>query len=235
MRGLLLAFLLAAPAAAGSWRRTVSASYAAPSATPPAQAKIKVAFFDADKTLRVAPSGGLSANGPRDVMLLPFVAEKLGELAREGFLIAIVSNQAGIPREVSQADADAALRHTVRLIRRAGGQVHYYDFAARRNDDRKPGTGMARRLEHRLVENFGARIDLERSIMVGDSAYAAGDRRPDGKPGDHHSNADRLFAERLGVAFREPADFFGWRAHGVDLFKTAAQVRAFLKKHSSRI
>lgn len=199
----------------------------------PQDGAVKVAFFDADKTLRVSLSGSVSANGPKDVMLLPWVSGTLAALARKGYLIVIVSNQAGVPKRVSLKDSDAALSYAVELIRREGGEAHYYDFAEKRNADRKPGVGMALRLERSLKEKYGpsARIDKWRSMMVGDSAYKKTDTRPDGKPGAHFSNADRLFAEAFKIPFHEPADFFGWRAHGIDVFLKAAQVEAFLKAH----
>ena len=205
----------------------------APSYTPPSDGKIKVAFFDADSTLRVSLSGSVSANGPRDVKLLPWVGPKLRQLAAEGYLVVIVSNQNGIPRHVSLEDSDAALNYAVELIRAEGGEVHYYDFAEKRNADRKPGIGMASRLEQRLREQFGpsATLDKSASYMVGDSAYKKGDARPDGRPAGHFSNSDRLFAEAYGIPFHEPTDFFGWRRHGIDVFTKAAEVDEFLKRH----
>lgn len=200
---------------------------------------VKVAFFDADSTLRVSLSGSVSANGPKDVLLLPWVGAKLVELARQGYFIAIVSNQGGIPRHVSLENADKALAYAVELIRRQGGDVHYFDFAELKGDDTKPGTGMAARLERALQEKFGAnvRIDKDNSLMVGDSAYkradakGPGDTRPDGKPGTHFSNSDRLFAENYGIRFEEPADFFGWRRWGVEVFERADEVKEFLQAH----
>lgn len=205
----------------------------APSYRAPADGKIKVAFFDADSTLRVSLSGSVSANGPRDVKLLPWVGPKLRELASAGYLIVIVSNQNGIPRHVSLENSDAALNYAVELIRAEGGEAHYYDFAEKRNGDRKPGIGMASRLEQRLREQYGASaaIDKSASYMVGDSAYKKGDTRPGGKPGAHFSNSDRLFAEAYGIPFHEPTDFFGWRRHGIDVFTKASEVDAFLRRH----
>jgi|CXWL01.1.fsa_nt_gi DNA 3'-phosphatase len=200
---------------------------------------VKVAFFDADSTLRVSPAGGVSAKDPKDVMLLPWVGPKLAELVRQGYLIAIVSNQAGIPKHISLENSDRALAYTVELIREQGGDVHYFDLAEYRDHDRKPQVGMALRLEKALQDKFGpnVRIDKANSIMVGDSAYkkankkGPGDIRPDGAPGTHFANSDRLFAENYGIAFVEPTDFFGWRRFGIDVFTRAKQVREFLKAH----
>ena len=48
-------------------RQRIASSFVPPSGP------VKVAFFDADSTRRVAPSGKVSANGPTDVALLPGV------------------------------------------------------------------------------------------------------------------------------------------------------------------
>lgn len=193
--------------------------------TPPADGKIKVAFFDADSTLRVSKSGSVSANGPTDVALLPGVAKKLAELAKDGYLVTIVSNQQGVQfGHVSLADADAALQHTIKLIREAGGTVHGYHFAEADGPRRKPDIGMAVDLEMAAKKQFGAHVsfNLDESFMVGDSAFKKpsvdkrtgepkpGDKRPDGKDGVDFSNSDRLFAEKLGVPFHEPHTFFEW-------------------------
>lgn len=202
---------------------------------------VKVAFFDADSTLRVSRSGSVSANGPKDVMLLPWIGPKLAELARDGWLIVIVSNQAGVGKHVTLEDSDRALAYTVDLIRGKGGEVHYFDFAENDDGDRKPGTGMAERLETLLRARHGSGvfIDKARSFMVGDSAYKKAkkgkpaDKRPDGGDGTHFSNSDRLFAENYGIAFHEPAEFFGWRRYGVDVFTKRRQVQKFLRKHGA--
>ncbi len=213
----------------GLARRRLAATYLAPGKGP-----VKVAFFDADATLRVALSGGATADGPGDVALLPNVARTLGRLSREGYLIAIVSNQAGVSAgRISLEDADAALEETVELIRKGGGDVHWVDFAERKDSHRKPAVGMALSLETFLKETFGdhAVIDKKHSFMVGDSAYTRREIEPDGERGDDHSDADRLFAQNLGVSFQDPADFFGWRTLGVDGFRDIRALEAFRAAH----
>jgi DNA 3'-phosphatase len=182
--------------------------------------KIKVAFFDADGTLRVAPSGKVTANEPEDVRILPFVADRLQRLAEEGYLICIVSNQAGVGAGyTTAAKADAALQHTAELIREQGGQVHYTDFAPSKEDDGyKPSRGMADRLLAAIKEKYGddVEIDWDASFMVGDASSRKGETLRDGRVSHHHSDADKGFADRLGIRFEEPQDFFGWASFGKD-------------------
>ncbi|OFZ52071.1 MAG: hypothetical protein A2381_06075 [Bdellovibrionales bacterium RIFOXYB1_FULL_37_110] len=206
-------------------RRKISSDYQFPKDTN----KVKVAFLDADSTLRVSKSGQVSANSSDDVFILPCVGKRLKALNKAGYLIAIVSNQGGVPSMVSYQDADGALKMTVDLIKNEGGIVHYYDFAEFKDEDRKPGIGMALRLENMLKE-FSYEVDKQNSFMVGDSAYKKGvDTRPDGKAGTHFSNSDRLFAENYfkeflnapaPYNFEEAAVFFGWNQNGIDVFQT---------------
>ncbi|MCB9073759.1 MAG: HAD-IIIA family hydrolase [Bdellovibrionaceae bacterium] len=195
---------------------------------------IKVAFFDADSTLRVSKSGLPSANGAYDYIILPGVAEKIHELNQEHFLVVIISNQAGIPKYITLDQANAALSNMIQDLRRLGAQVDYYDFAELDNEDRKPGIGMAVRLEE-LLEKRGLQIDKRRSYMVGDSAYLKakpgkdipGEIRPDGRPGFNFSNSDRLFAENYGIAFFEPQYFFGWIKYNVETIDKSSDLDTF--------
>jgi DNA 3'-phosphatase len=227
-------------------RRKLSSSFD----LPPAGSSVPVAFFDADSTLRVSISGNVSASHAKDVYLLPCVAERLRELKENGYLIMIVSNQGGIPRYTSLEEADLALQYTVDLIREAGGDVAIYDFAENNDEYRKPNTGMAQGLEALLLER-NIMIDKNRSFMIGDSAYKKNvDIRPDGIPGTHFSNADRLFAqnyfnfardEKPAYRFEEAAVFFGWRQNGIDVFQAEgeqsgkAQVEAYLERFSGNL
>lgn len=199
--------------------------------------QVKIAFFDADSTLRVALSGNVTATTADDVMLLPWVEKKIAELNKAGFLVAIASNQGGIANGfVTQEIADGALYTTIRLIRErdANAIVHYFDYAEANDSYRKPEKGMGLRLESILREK-GLTIDWAQSFMVGDSAYKTDvDHHPDGRPGTHFSNADRLFAKNLGISFFEPNDFFGWRQYDIDVFNKPQQVRDFMNQHRAK-
>lgn len=204
----------------------------------PQEGKVKIAFFDADSTLRVAPSGAPSANFGTDVAILPFLARPLIDLEKKGFLIAIVSNQAGIEKGyVTLKSANDALAYTVEQLARQKIRIHYYDFAEKEDENRKPGIGMAKELSERIKEKFGKEVDWDNSIMVGDSAWKKGsDLEPDGRQGEDFSNTDRLFAENLvnsfgAVKFFHPRDFFHWVDYGIRNFSNYKSLQEFLKNH----
>lgn len=178
------------------------------------QKVLPVAFFDADNTLRFTRSGKPSPHGRHDVELFRQCRNKLLELGRQGFLLAIVSNQAGITNGyISFNEVEEAFQETLRRFFDQGIVFHYYDFADKKDENRKPDTGMAWRLERKL--NYaGRKIDWQKSFMVGDAGWKKGkDLRPDGRMGTDHSSSDRLFAENIakrhaGFTFFHANDFF---------------------------
>ncbi len=175
---------------------------------------VRIAFFDADNTLRHARSGKPSPHGKADLVVHHSCFCKLKELSEAGFLLAVVSNQAGIELgHISRAEVEEAMQETLRIFADKGIQFNYYDYAELYNDDRKPEAGMAWRLERQL-QMAGFSVNWAESFMVGDAAWKRGhDCRPDGTPGEDHSNSDRRFAETIalkhpGFGFFHPADFF---------------------------
>jgi DNA 3'-phosphatase len=204
---------------------------------PTGDAKPKVAFFDADSTLRVSKSGGVTADTPTDVNVLPFAAHEIARLSSEGYVIAVVSNQGGIyAGKQTFADAEGALGFTVKQLERLGGRVQYFDFAENLDNFRKPETGMAELLNEKLETKCGEGIDFAASFMVGDSGYKKGEDgpHPDGRPADDFSNADRLFAENLGIPFHEPTDYFNWRDYGIYNIGTQADLESLLDAIDAR-
>ncbi len=204
---------------------------------PPATGPVKIAFFDADSTLRVAPSGAPAANSATDVALLPMLEEPMRRTERDGYLLAIVSNQGGVPKYLTLEQAEAAMQMTVCGLASRGIAIHYYDYAETYDENRKPEIGMANRLADAVQKKFGRGIDWANTIMVGDSAWKKGvDKEPDGKPGDDPSNSDRLFAENLrkthgGVTFHHARDYFGWKKAGVNNFHDYTSLKAWLEKN----
>jgi DNA 3'-phosphatase len=226
-------------------RRVIAKSYA-----PPASGPIRVAFFDADSTLRVAPSGKVSANSLTDVAVLPLVAKGLLQAEKDGYFIAIASNQGGVQAGfITLEIAQGALVYTCSQLSRLGTTVHWIDFAEGDGEDRKPDIGMAKRVAATLKEKYGREVDWKNSMMVGDSGWSKknGETDYDGNPGEDISNSDRLFAEKAASVFghvkpeemahREffkfyhPKDQFHWKRYGVKNFENFKFLQGFVKDH----
>ncbi|MFN0245326.1 MAG: HAD-IIIA family hydrolase [Kofleriaceae bacterium] len=204
---------------------------------PLANAPAKVAFFDADSTIRVSKSGNVTADSATDVNVLPFAAREIKRLTTEGYVIAVVSNQGGVAAgHQTLATAEKALALAVSGLKRMGARVHYFDFADKNDNFRKPKTGMATLLEEKLESKCDSSIDWDASFMVGDSGYKKGvdGPHPDGRPADDFSNSDRLFAENLGIPFHEPTDFFAWRDYDVFNIAAPSELEAFLDAIDAR-
>ncbi|MBU1107105.1 MAG: HAD-IIIA family hydrolase [Candidatus Riflebacteria bacterium] len=174
-----------------------------------------VGFFDADSTLREAHSKKSSPHGKHDVMIYRHAAEKLRALSEAGWLLAIVSNQAGISLGyITKAEVEEAMQETIREFAALGAIFGYYDYAENYDENRKPANEMAWRLERKLHQ-VKRKINWKDSFMVGDAAWKKGhDLQPDGSPGDDHADSDRRFAENIalrhpGFGFFHPRDFFG--------------------------
>lgn len=204
---------------------------------PKGKAPIKVAFFDADSTLRVSKQNAVTANAVDDVDVLPFAAKFIKARSKEGFLVAVVSNQGGVAAGKTTFEiAEGALLTTAKKLSKLGGRVNYIDFAEAEDDNRKPERGMADRLDTALKQKCGRGIDFELSTMTGDSGYKKDKDgpHPDGRPADDFSNSDRLFAENVGIPFAEPTDAFGWREFGVYNVLGERELLPFLDKISAR-
>jgi histidinol phosphatase-like enzyme len=144
-----------------------------------------------------------------------------------------VSNQGGVSSGRTTLEiAEGALATTARRLFELGAKVDYFDFAEAEDEFRKPGIGMATKLEEVLRQKCGKSFDRAASQMIGDSGYKkeVDGPHPDGRPADDFSNADRLFAENVGVKFAEPTDAFGWRRFGVFNVLGETELVPFLAK-----
>jgi histidinol phosphatase-like enzyme len=174
---------------------------------------VPVAFWDADGTILSLLSGGPKALCAADIRIQPGVVPKMREAAEAGALMAIVSNQRAIPSKITVAEAEETMQLTIEALQREGVPIHFYDFTESTAErDVKPPLGMAKRLVTALRTRFGSNvtIDKKRSFMVGDGSWTVGEVRPDGFLGYHHTNADRLFAELLGIPYHDALEYFKW-------------------------
>jgi D-glycero-D-manno-heptose 1,7-bisphosphate phosphatase len=167
-----------------------------------------IVFLDRDGTL-IEEAGYL--RDPADLRILPGVGEGLRRLSREGFLLAVVSNQAGLAKGIfSAGEMEAVHREFVAAFAREGvvfdaveycphhpeGAVEAYRRACR---CRKPGTWMAERILRRLrVPDSCPRFlvgDKMSDVLMGIRIGAA-----TALVGTGYGNEENASGERSGVA-----------------------------------
>jgi histidinol-phosphate phosphatase family protein len=121
-------------------------------------------FFDRDGTLMRDVE---YASRPEQVELLPGAADAVRDLAAQGFLIVVVTNQSGIGRGLfAPDDYDRVHARLVELLAQEGARLddayHCPHAPDEGCDCRKPGTA----LFDRAARDHG--IDLARSWSIGD-------------------------------------------------------------------
>ncbi len=165
-----------------------------------------IVFLDRDGTL-IEEVGYL--RDPAAVRILPGAAEALRTLSEAGYLLAVVSNQAGLARgKFTMAEMEAVHREFVSAFAKEGvvfdaveycphhpeGSVDAYRGGC---DCRKPGTGLAERI-------------LE-ALRVPDSAprYLVGDKMTDVQMGTRIGAATILVGTGYGIEERAAGERSG--------------------------
>ncbi|KAF2759782.1 PNK3P-domain-containing protein [Pseudovirgaria hyperparasitica] len=195
------------------WNDTLLAGEFAPSASQE-QARTedsrsrKIAAFDFDSTLIVPSSGNKFSKGATDwKWWAPTVPTVLKELHDQGYLVAVVSNQAGITMNAKSPKLE--MKRLNDFKQKVAAVFSHLDmpiciYAATEKDQfRKPRTGMWTRLlqDHNLEKPDA--VDLEGSIFVGDAAGRGSE-----KGNKDHSCSDRDFAANVGIKFYSPEEYF---------------------------
>ncbi len=118
-----------------------------------------IVFFDRDGTL-IEETGYLS--DPGDVKEIPGAAESLRRLSREGYALAVVSNQAGLAKgKFGKEQMDAVHRAFVDLFRANGVEFAAVEYCPHHPEGsvgeyriacgcRKPSAGMAKKVLDRI-------------------------------------------------------------------------------------
>ncbi|EPE36814.1 HAD-like protein [Glarea lozoyensis ATCC 20868] len=171
--------------------------------------KKRIAAFDFDSTLITTVSGKKSYSSESNDWKWwhPSVPGKLRQLyTEEGYLIAVVSNQAGLSLKTDPKGSGKRLNT---FKDKASAVLNQLDmpiiiYAATEKDIyRKPRMGMwTELLDDCKISSDD--LDLEHSIFVGD---AAGRHAEAGKAKDF-SCSDRNFAGNIGLKFYTPEEFF---------------------------
>ncbi|KAF1960144.1 PNK3P-domain-containing protein [Byssothecium circinans] len=177
-----------------------------------AKGKRKIAAFDFDSTLIRPASDRKFAKDAADWKWWDHSVPKvLRKLHGDGYLVAVVSNQAGItltpdPKKIKSdqkrlADFKSKVSAVLKHLDIPGLSI----YAATAHDVyRKPRMGMWRELlEDYDLEGEGM-VDLAGSLFVGDAAG----REAVGKSPKDFSCGDRDFAANIGISFHTPEEYF---------------------------
>lgn len=139
-----------------------------------------IVFLDRDGTL-IEETGYLS--DPARLKEIPGAAESLGRLAREGYVLAVVSNQAGLAKgRIREDQAKAVHRAFIEYFRERGIEFAAVEYCPHHPEGiveryrkvcgcRKPAAGMAEKVLRRLKASASCRIwvvgDKMSDILMG--------------------------------------------------------------------
>ncbi|KAL4580432.1 hypothetical protein LXL04_016624 [Taraxacum kok-saghyz] len=161
----------------------------------------KIAAFDFDGCLAKTSVQRVGANAWS--LMYASIPNKLQSLYNDGFKLVIFTNEANIERwkNKRQVAVDSKIGRLNSFIKLANVPIQVFiacgvSKGQERDPFRKPKTGMWRIMEQHF--NSGIPIDMDKSFYVGD---AAGRK-------DDHSDADKKFAEAIGLKFYVPEEYF---------------------------
>ncbi|KAI3457371.1 hypothetical protein Pfo_014034 [Paulownia fortunei] len=161
----------------------------------------KIAAFDFDGCLAKTSVKRVGADAWS--LMYPSIPEKLQSLYRDGYKLVIFTNESNIERwkNKRQAAVDSKIGRLENFIKLVKVPIQVFiacGLSSGRPEDpfRKPKPGMWKIMEKEF--NSGFPVDMDQSFYVGDAA---------GRP-DDHSDADKKFAQAIGVKFYVPEEYF---------------------------
>ncbi|KAL8543986.1 hypothetical protein ACS0TY_004510 [Phlomoides rotata] len=162
----------------------------------------KIAAFDFDGCLAKTSVRRVGADAWS--LMHPSIPEKLQSLYRDGYKLVIFTNESNIERwkNKRQAAIDSKIGRLENFIKLVKVPIQVFIACGLGSGEpkdpfRKPKPGMWKIMEKEF--NSGLPIDMDQSFYVGDAA---------GRP-DDHSDADKKFAQAIGLKFYVPEVYFG--------------------------
>lgn len=127
---------------------------------------LKVVLLDRDGVLNADREDYVKT--PEEFRILPGAAEAVARLNRAGYSVAVVSNQAGVPKGLLSEDALWEITSLLRQeVEKAGGEIDGVYYCLHRNEDRcgcrKPQPGLILR----ACADFG--VSPTECVLVGDA------------------------------------------------------------------
>ena len=165
----------------------------------PIKGSTKLFLIDVDGTLITSKSGQFVAKDEKDWIFFGGIAAKLEALHKEGWLIALISNQSEWKKD--SAIIEGKFTSILNALGKANGWTPWALLAITDTKDkefRKPGRGLFDVLKAQI------KVPITETVMVGD---AVGPDDP--YPPYQWSDADRGFATAIGATFKTPMEAFG--------------------------
>ena len=129
---------------------------------------MKAIFLDRDGVINKDPGDGDYIKSWKEFEFWPGSVEAIKKLNEKGYEIFVISNQAGVGREIySQASLDEITKNMLSEIEKQGGRIRSVSYCTHKPDAgcecRKPKTGMIKKATE------GLDIDFKNTYFIGDS------------------------------------------------------------------
>lgn len=139
----------------------------------PAELKMRAVFLDRDGVINEYPGHYEYVKSWAEFHFLPNVKGALKKLNDHGFLLFVVSNQAGVSKGLyTQADLDLLTKNMLAELTKSNVKIsgaYYCIHSAQDNCScRKPKTGLLDKAAA-SIKNMGEILDISRSYFIGDS------------------------------------------------------------------
>jgi histidinol-phosphate phosphatase family protein len=140
----------------------------------PHSIEMRVVFLDRDGVINKEPGNGDYVKGWSEFKFLPGAIEAIKMLNARGYLIVVISNQAGVAKGIySQEALGKITQNMLSEIEKAGGKIYSVYYCIHRDEDacdcRKPKTGLIQKAFAELKESGLAPEDIHKTYFIGDT------------------------------------------------------------------
>lgn len=132
---------------------------------------MKVIFLDRDGVINEFPGNGNYVTKVKDFHFLPRACEAIRKMTEKGYLIFVVSNQAGVRKGVfTEAKLNRITNHMLKQIKKEKGEIKKVFYCTHRSDHgcdcRKPEIGLIRKALQSVKKPVGF---AKKTFFVGDT------------------------------------------------------------------
>jgi D-glycero-D-manno-heptose 1,7-bisphosphate phosphatase len=130
---------------------------------------VRIVFLDRDGVINRYPGDGLYITRLKDLKMIKGSLEAIKKLTKAGFLLFVISNQAGVTKGLySKRALKDMTRYILTEVRKHGGRIHKVFYCLHTKEQkcscRKPKIGLLKK-----AVSGRPRVDLKNSYFIGDS------------------------------------------------------------------